>query len=114
MAISYLDAALNAIRKERERQLQLWGAQDDVSTFGYISILGEEYGELCEAINETHFFNAYHPDRGGYANIIKEATQVAAVAVAISERYRRLELAQYQLHLANPRIMPDPEGGAEE
>lgn len=57
--------------------------------FEWISILGEEYGELCEAVNETLFENAAHPDRGGFEKIIKEATQVAAVAVAIIESIQR-------------------------
>lgn len=82
--------ALEAVRTERQRQYVLWGDQSGNSMFEWVSILGEEYGELCEAVNETSFSNAAHPDRGGYENIIKEATQVAAVAVAIIETaYRR-------------------------
>jgi hypothetical protein len=50
-----------------------------------MAILGEEYGELCEAVNETCYRNAKRPERGGRENIIKEAVHVAAVAVAIVE-----------------------------
>ena len=82
--------ALDMVRGERERQYTLWGDQSGNSLFEWISILGEEYGELCEAVNETSFSNAAHPDRGGFENVVKEAIQVAAVAVAIIETaYRR-------------------------
>ena len=88
--VSLTQRALDAVRAERERQNTLWGDQSGNSLFEWVSILGEEYGELCEAVNETSFNNAAHPDRGGFENIIKEATQVAAVAVQIiEEAYRR-------------------------
>lgn len=81
--------ALDMVRGERERQCTLWGDQSGNSLFEWVSILGEEYGELCEAVNETSFSNAAHPDRGGFEAIIKEAVQVAAVAVAIIEAVHR-------------------------
>ena len=83
-------SALEAVRAERQRQDALWGDQSGNSLFEWMSILGEEYGELCEAVNETCCKNPAHPDRGGYENIIKEAAQVAAVALEIIEAaYRR-------------------------
>ena len=83
-------SALEAVRAERQRQDVLWGDQSGNSLFEWMSILGEEYGELCEAVNETCFKNSAHPDRGGVENIAKEATQVAAVALEIIEAaYRR-------------------------
>lgn len=78
-------SALEAVRAERKRQDALWGDQSGNSLFEWMSILGEEYGELCEAVNETCFKNSAHPDRGGVENIAKEATQVAAVALEIIE-----------------------------
>lgn len=82
--------ALDMVRAERERQYTLWGSQNGRSLFEWMSILGEEYGELCEAVNETLLESASHPDRGGLENVVKEATQVAAVAVQIIEAaYRR-------------------------
>lgn len=82
--------ALGAVAAERKRQDTLWGDQSGNSLFEWVSILGEEYGELCEAVNETSFSNPTHPDRGGFEAIIKEDVQVAAVAVAITEAaYRR-------------------------
>lgn len=77
--------ALILVDKERDRQEKKWGDQSGNHPCDWMSILGEEFGELCEAVNETCFSNASHPDRGGIDKIIKEATQVAAVAVAIIE-----------------------------
>lgn len=77
--------ALELIQAERIRQLEKWGDQSSTHPFEWMSILGEEYGELCEAVNETFFRNGAHPNRGGYDKIIKEAVQVAAVAVALIE-----------------------------
>ena len=70
---------------ERERQIDLWGDQSGNHPFEWMAILGEEYGELCEAVNETCFQNPKHPERGGKPNIVKEAVHVAAVAIAIAE-----------------------------
>lgn len=81
--------ALDMVRTERHRQDGLWGDQSGNHPFEWMSILGEEYGELCESVNETFFKNAAHPDRGGFEKIVKEATQVAAVAVAIIEAVQR-------------------------
>lgn len=85
MKTSRTENALDLVMAERQRQDSLWGDQSGNHPFEWISILGEEYGELCEAINETFFKNGTHPERGGPEKIIKEATQVAAVAVAIIE-----------------------------
>lgn len=83
------ESAMNMVKAERQRQESLWGDQSWNHPFEWISILGEEYGELCKAVNETFFENATHPDRGGFEIIIKEATQVAAVEVAIIESTQR-------------------------
>ena len=54
------------------------------------AILGEEYGEMCEAVNETMFDNGPKERlKGGYDNIRKEAVQVAAVAMALVEAIDR-------------------------
>ena len=81
--------AIGKVISERKRQMELWGDQSDNHPFEWMSILGEEFGELCEAVNETCFQNGTHPERGGQDKIIKEATQVAAVAVAIIESAMR-------------------------
>ena len=49
------------------------------------AILGEEFGEFCEAVTETCAENGRHPERGGICNIYKEACQIAAVAVQVME-----------------------------
>lgn len=76
---------LALVEKERKRQNEKWGDQSGNHPFEWMSILGEEYGELCEAVNETCFQNSTHPDRGGVDAIMTEAVHVAAVAVALIE-----------------------------
>ena len=78
--------ALGLVLAERERQTAKWGNQDANHPHEWMTILGEEYGELCEAVYETCKKSAHtRPERGGKARIIEEAIQVAAVAVAIAE-----------------------------
>lgn len=79
------ESALALVRAERSRQDSLWGDQSGNSLFQWMSILGEEYGELCEAVNETYFNKVTHPERGGEDSVIREAVHVAAVAVEIIE-----------------------------
>ncbi len=73
-----LTHALACIIAERELQDRKWGKQDH-DPFTYITVLGEEFGELCEAALHTRF--------GGpkAAGLRDEAVQIAAVAVAIVE-----------------------------
>lgn len=77
--------AVELIVVERRRQIAEWGVQSDINPFEFMSILGEEYGELCQAVNETLFVNPKHPERGGIDAIRREAVQVAAVAAQIIE-----------------------------
>lgn len=83
------EAAFDAVKNERLRQIKKWGVNSDNHPFEWMSILGEEFGELCEAVNETCFKRGTHPERGGQDKIIAEATQVATVAVAIIESAMR-------------------------
>lgn len=85
----HFEAAFDAVKNERLRQIKKWGAKSDNHPFEWMSILGEEFGELCEAVNETCFKHGTHPERGGQDQIIAEAAQVAAVAVAIIESAMR-------------------------
>lgn len=84
-----LSSAIQSIQAERRKQDEKWGDQSGNHPFEWMSILGEEYGELCEAVNETYFGNAAHPERGGAEKIRGEAVQVAAVAVALIEAIDR-------------------------
>lgn len=80
-----MKAVLYDVVRERERQDVKWGEQNhDIPK--WTSILGEEYGELCQAINETVFDNGPEERaKGGYQNMRAEAVQVAAVAVSFVE-----------------------------
>lgn len=83
--------ALQSVIEERQRQNEKWGLQNHVPVV-WVSILGEEFGELCEAVNETVFDNGPEARmKGGYANIRTEAVQVAAVAVQLVEMIDRQE-----------------------
>lgn len=76
----YIDLAKETL-DEIVRQDELYGNQDHVHPFEWMSILAEEVGELGEAINETFSSAVRHPERGGIELIRKEAVQVAAVAL---------------------------------
>ncbi len=76
--------AIAKVNAEREKQKTMWGNQKN-TPFSWISILGEEYGKLCLAVNETHLDMPRYPELGGKENIMREAVHVAAIAVAILE-----------------------------
>ncbi|MFB0840983.1 hypothetical protein [Paenibacillus oleatilyticus] len=87
--------ALQSVIEERQRQNAKWGEQNHPLA-AWVSILGEEYGELCEAVNETIFNNGPEArEKGGHANIRAEAVQVAAVAVQIVEMLDRAKEPQF-------------------
>jgi NTP pyrophosphatase (non-canonical NTP hydrolase) len=64
----------SAIIRETIRQHEKFGTQS-LTLFDWSSILGEEYGEVCRAINEEHFSD------GELQSVYDECIQVAAVAV---------------------------------
>lgn len=74
--------AISSVLDERKRQDEKWGQQDHDASL-WLGILGEEFGELCEAVNETVFDNG--TDKGGFDNMYIEATHCAAVAVGFLE-----------------------------
>lgn len=77
--------AIKAILYERDRQDAKWGIQNHTLSY-WVGILGEEYGEFCQAVNETVFDNGEKERaKGGADNLIAELTQVAAVAVGAIE-----------------------------
>lgn len=75
-----------SVLNERHRQDSKWGEQNHPPGL-WTGILGEEYGEFCEAVNETVFDNG--TDKGGYENMKKEAIHVAAVAIGFIEYLER-------------------------
>lgn len=76
--------ALTMIAQRRYEQLEKWGEQEHTWS-EWATILGEEYGELCEAINETVLNNATKPELGGSENMVNEVVDVAAVALQMLE-----------------------------
>ncbi len=76
---------LEMIIDERVKQVEKWSDQSNNHPFEWVSILGEEYGELCQAVNESFLTKAVHKDRDGKDKMIKEAVHIAAVAVAFIE-----------------------------
>jgi hypothetical protein len=86
-----MKAALKSIIEERHRQDQKWGQQNH-DPIVWSAILGEEVGELCQAILETHFDNGPEARaKGGHANMRAEAVQVGAVVEAFIEYLDRVE-----------------------
>lgn len=77
---------IDSVLAERERQDKKWGEQNHIPPI-WLGILGEEFGELCEAVNETGF--SYGTELGGYENMKREAIQVAAVAIGFLECLER-------------------------
>lgn len=70
--------ALKSVLAERERQDAKWGEQNH-DPFTYLAVLGEEYGETCQAALHSRF-------GGKHAGSLREeAVHTAAVALAIVE-----------------------------
>ena len=81
----YAPTVLDSIIAERLRQNEKWGKDSGNSMLGWVPIIGEEFGEWCETVNETAFPNPEHPDRSGYCNIYREIIHLAATAMACAE-----------------------------
>lgn len=71
---------LQAVNRELHKVLEKWGPQA-LTLFDWGSVLGEEYGELCRAVNAYEFGSEGQGDLSG---VYKEAVQVAAVAVHVA------------------------------
>ena len=85
---SIRSVAVNLVNDERNRQDAKWGIQNHAQS-QWVGILGEEFGEYCQAVNETYLNNATKKHEGGYDNLLKELTHVAAVAVGAMESLMR-------------------------
>ena len=74
---------LDAVFEEREAQDARYGRQDHAEPY-WLSILGEEYGEICREVYEAGA-------KGGpiNPNYRTELVQLAAVAVQMIEAYDR-------------------------
>lgn len=68
------------ISEENQRQIEKWGIQTH-SAFEWLTYTAEELGSLAKAIGE-------HEYRGGSAeDVVKEAIQVATLALKIAEMF---------------------------
>ena len=78
--LTHLDELIQMVKDENFRQIQKWGVQSHLAFLWY-TVLGEEVGELAQAILN---FEIGGEDRG---NVTKEAMQVATLALKIAEMY---------------------------
>lgn len=76
--------AMFDVLEEMKRQDEKWGADRNQHPFLWQVILGEEFGEVCQAILHDEFGG----DHAGTAR--EELVQVAAVALQFIEQYDRL------------------------
>lgn len=76
-------AILEEVLDERDRQDTKWGKQDHDPAW-WMTILGEEFGEACEAALQASFGGDDGPDRP-WSDYREELIQIAAVAVAAAE-----------------------------
>jgi len=81
--------ALQDVIAEMNSQDEKWGADRDQHPFVWNTILGEEVGEVCQAILHDEFGGSH----AGTAR--EELIQVAAVALQFIEQYDRLSSVQY-------------------
>lgn len=81
-------AAFYDVNKERERQDDKWGEQNHTAPV-WMSIIGEEYGEMCQAVNEFLF----DPTPENEQRIYDEAIQAAACCIALCECIMRAQEA---------------------
>ena len=79
----HAEQARELIGAERKRQDVKWGVQDHDPQV-WMAILGEEYGELCQAANDLRWPKV-HPPVLDIDHMLAEAVQTAAVAQAIIE-----------------------------
>jgi len=81
-----METVLAEVAAERARQDKKWGRQDHRPA-DWLSILGEEFGEVCKAVCEAHFPG--YESTGDWSSYRKELIHVAAVAVAMAESHDR-------------------------
>lgn len=76
---------------ERKRQDEKWGEQNHFAE-RWATIIGEEYGEMCKAINEFSF----NPTPETEQDIYTEAIQTMASCMAMLECMERAKGANAQ------------------
>jgi len=78
------DAQLEAVDHELRRALDTFGSQD-LTLFDWVSVLGEEFGEVCKAVNAYEFGSQAQAELD---DVYAELIQVAAVAVHVAAAVR--------------------------
>lgn len=74
------------VSAERTHQREKWGDNPHVRSWvEWASILGEEYGEVCQALNGVHW-ERESPYAAGRHGLRGELVQLATVCAAIIER----------------------------
>lgn len=76
------DWILKKIHAENRRQLRKWGVQSRTA-FEWITYTTEELGELANAIGEYEYRD------GAIGEVVKEAIQVATLALKIAEMFEK-------------------------
>jgi len=74
------ETIIKFVKSESEHQLRKWGVQERTPA-EWLMFLGEEFGELCEAVAEYEYRN------GTQSEVLKEAAQTATLALKILEMY---------------------------
>ncbi len=83
--IKCVDSVIADVLKERDRQDKKWGEQNH-NAYKWSAIIGEEYGEMCKAINEFGF----NPTEKNEHEIYMETIQTMACCMAMLECMDRL------------------------
>ena len=80
LKLRYLSSLFLKVDAENTRQLDKWGIQTHTA-FEWLAYTAEELGELAKAISEHEY------RQGIKEQVIKEAIQVATLALKIAEMY---------------------------
>ena len=78
---------LEDVNKEIDRQNDLWGNQDH-SFAEWMTILGEEYGEVCSEVSEIRMAKGLKKMVESIDRLDEELVQVVAVCFRILEKIR--------------------------
>lgn len=89
--MSPIERVLFDVAYERVQQDRKWGPNRNLSNDRWAVILGEEFGEACEATLELPHYVGDVRRAEGVAKLRNEAIQAAAVAVAWVEAMDRQE-----------------------
>lgn len=79
-----INEIIKAVKDERKRQIDKWGSQRDRPLFYWMSVLGEEYGEVCQAALQS---DGRWETGATNEDVKEELVQVMAVCAAILEEY---------------------------